>query len=169
MPIPEFISALRSKIGHDLLQLPTVLVLIRDEANRLLLVKDGDDGLWTCPGGIVDPYELPANAAVREAWEEAGVQVQLTSLVGVFGGELCYTHYSNGDKVAWVSIVFAARVVGGSAAPDGEETTAAQFFTAEEVAALALKRYLPMMLAAAESASPGYFQPSTWYPTPSIN
>jgi 8-oxo-dGTP pyrophosphatase MutT (NUDIX family) len=164
MPVPEFIKALRSKVGHDLLHIPTVLVLIRDDTDRLLLVQDGDDGLWTAPGGIVDPFELPANAAVREAWEEAGVQVQLTALVGVFSGELCYTNYSNGDKVAWVSTVFAARIVGGTAAPDGQETTAAQFFTAEEVAKLSLKRYLPMFLAAAESGQPGYFQPATWQP-----
>lgn len=163
MPVPEFIQSLRSKIGHDLLQIPTVLVLIRDDSNRVLLVKDGDDGLWTCPGGIVDPYELPANAAVREAWEEAGVHVELTGLVGVFGGELCYTHYSNGDKVTWVSTVFAARVVGGSAAPDGQETTAARFFTTEEAMALPLKRYLPMFLAA-EANGTGHFQPATWQP-----
>lgn len=164
MPVPEFIKSLRSRVGHDLLQLPTVLVLIRDDSNRLLLVKDGDDGLWTAPGGIVEPFELPADSAVREAWEEAGVQVELTGLVGVFGGELCYTNYTNGDKVAWVSTVFAARVVSGSALPDGQETTAAGFFSADEIATLPLKRYLPLFLAAAAGGSNGHFQLPTWQP-----
>lgn len=30
-------------------------------------------GLWTIPGGRVDPGESPAEAAAREAYEEAGV------------------------------------------------------------------------------------------------
>lgn len=172
MPVPEFIHSLRQKVGHDLLHLPTVLVLVRDESNRLLLVRDGDDGLWTAPGGIVEPFEVPADCAVREAWEEAGVHVQLTAMLGVFGGELCYTHYSNGDKVAWVSTVFAAKVLSGAAMPDGQETTAATFFAIDEIATLPLKRYLPMFLAAADAGSSGYFQRASWQPatcrTPSL-
>ncbi|MBK8277038.1 MAG: NUDIX domain-containing protein [Nitrospira sp.] len=38
------------------------------------------------PSGIVDPRELPSDAAVREVWEEAGVYVELTQVLGVFAG-----------------------------------------------------------------------------------
>ena len=34
-------------------------------------------GLWTLPGGRVDPGETPAQAAEREAFEEAGVSGRL--------------------------------------------------------------------------------------------
>jgi 8-oxo-dGTP pyrophosphatase MutT (NUDIX family) len=34
-------------------------------------------GLWTIPGGRVDPGETPAEAAEREAFEEAGVSGRL--------------------------------------------------------------------------------------------
>jgi ADP-ribose pyrophosphatase YjhB (NUDIX family) len=41
-------------------------------------------GQWVFPGGYVDRGEHPEEAAVREAWEEAGVGVQLRGLIGVY-------------------------------------------------------------------------------------
>lgn len=110
MPIPEFIQTLRAKVGHDLLHLPSVGVLARDAEGRLLIVQDSDDGTWTCPGGLVEPFEIPADAAVREAWEESGVLVRLTGIAGVFGGPECYTNYANGDRISWVATIFTAQV-----------------------------------------------------------
>lgn len=164
MPVPEFIKSLRSKVGHALLQVPTVAVLVRDDAGRLLLVQDGDTGLWTCPGGLIEPFEQPADAAVRETWEEAGLHVELTALVGVFGGELCQTHYRNGDKVAWVATVFAARIIGGTAKADGDETTAIRYCTADDLATLPVKPWVKLFIDAAETAGSGYFQPASWQP-----
>jgi 8-oxo-dGTP pyrophosphatase MutT (NUDIX family) len=164
MPVPEFIRELRSKVGHALLQLPTVAVLVRDESDRLLLVQDSDSGLWTCPGGLVEPFELPADAAVREAWEEAGVHVELTALIGVFGGEVCQTHYRNGDKVAWVANVFAARIIGGTAKADGDETTAIRYCTADELVTLPMQPWVRLFIDAAATAGTGYFQSARWQP-----
>ncbi len=64
MAIPEFIKTLRAKIGTELLQVPTVSVLTYDNQGRILLVQDKSSGLWGPPGGIVDPHELPSDAAV---------------------------------------------------------------------------------------------------------
>jgi 8-oxo-dGTP pyrophosphatase MutT (NUDIX family) len=33
---------------------------------------------------MIEPFELPADAAVRETWEETGLFVELTGLIGVF-------------------------------------------------------------------------------------
>lgn len=70
MAVPPFIAALRSKLGSDLLLVPTVVVIARDAEERLLLVHDRDSDNWTLPGGIIEPGEAPADAAVREVWEE---------------------------------------------------------------------------------------------------
>lgn len=167
MPTPDFIRSLRAKVGNDSLHLPTVAVLAYDEAGRLLLVRERDAQLWVCPGGIVEPEELPSNAAVRETWEEAGVWVELAHLVGVIAGEQCFTEYTNGDRITWVVTLFAARALTAVPRADGDETTHAGFFTADEIAALPCKPNLRRFLAAARAASPGaYFAPATWRPAP---
>ncbi|WP_119316763.1 NUDIX domain-containing protein, partial [Calidithermus terrae] len=59
---------------------------------RVLLVEH--EGLFTFPGGGVDPGEGFEQAAVREAWEEAGARVRLKGLLwenaGREGPERCY-------------------------------------------------------------------------------
>ena len=59
-------------------------VLCQDERGRLLVVHDTFKQHWTIPGGVVDAHEDPASAAVREAWEEAGVRVAAAEVAGVF-------------------------------------------------------------------------------------
>jgi 8-oxo-dGTP pyrophosphatase MutT (NUDIX family) len=166
MAIPDFIKSLRSKIGTDLLQIPTVGVLAYDEGGRLLLVQDKPSGLWGPPGGIIDPYELPSDAAVRETWEEAGVLVEPTRVLGVFAGAHFAGAYENGDQVACVATVFAARVIRGTPRPDGVETADARLFFPAEVAKLPCKPHLEVIQRALSLAHhETYFTPATWQPT----
>ncbi|MGA6828125.1 NUDIX domain-containing protein [Nitrospira sp. NS4] len=165
MPIPDFIKSLRSKIGTELLQVPTAAVLVHDDQGRLLLVQDNRSGQWGLPSGIIDPHELPSDAAVRETWEEAGVFVQLTHLLGVFAGEHFSHVYDNGDQLAVVSTVFAARVVRGTPHGDDEETSDARFFSPAEIDSLPCARYfLVIRKAISQNQSRAYFKPATWQP-----
>lgn len=53
----------------------------------LLMVRRGRapaEGLWTVPGGRVRYGEYLADAARREVLEETGIEVEVTSLLGVF-------------------------------------------------------------------------------------
>lgn len=57
-------------------------------ADRLLMSQLADDvvggaGLWTLPGGGVDPGEEPLDGLVREVYEETGQQVRPGALVQV--------------------------------------------------------------------------------------
>jgi ADP-ribose pyrophosphatase YjhB (NUDIX family) len=79
--------------------------VVRDGDGRLLLVRRGRPpsvGLWSVPGGRVEPGETPAEAALREVREETGLDVVI------------------GDLLATVEIGeflvhdFAATVVGGA-------------------------------------------------------
>ena len=59
--------------------------LAYDEAGRLLLVQRANEpgrGLWSVPGGRVEPGEDDAAALVREMWEETGLRVTPGELVG---------------------------------------------------------------------------------------
>jgi 8-oxo-dGTP pyrophosphatase MutT (NUDIX family) len=143
----SYIRALRAKIGHDLIFQPTAACLIRDRAGRVLLVRHVD-GWWTLPAGAVDPGETPAEAARREAREEASVEVKLRSIAGVFGGYPDFHfRYPNGDEMAWVTTVFEARITGGVPTPGDDETGEVRWATLEEAFELGLTAGTRHMLA----------------------
>jgi ADP-ribose pyrophosphatase YjhB (NUDIX family) len=165
MPMSDYIRRLRSMIGTTVLEVPTVSILTFDDDNRVLLVRHAEGNDWTTPGGMIEPYETPANAAVREMWEETGLHVELTRLIGVFGGDLCTSTYSNGDRLSWVSTAFAATRIGGAPRPDGEETLEVRYFGREEIRALRCKPHVGMIVDA--GYLPGHdacFQRPTWQP-----
>lgn len=165
MPIPDFIQALRSKIGTDLLQVPTASVMVHDDQGRLLLVQDKKSGLWAQPSGIIDPHELPSDAAVREVWEEAGVFVELTQILGVFAGEHFSGVYPNGDQLSVVATVFAGRVISGAPRGDDEETSDARFFLPGEIEHLRCYSHFHVIRQAVrQNQSTAYFKPATWRP-----
>jgi ADP-ribose pyrophosphatase YjhB (NUDIX family) len=59
--------------------------IVRDEAGRLLLVRRAREpalGLWSIPGGRVEPGEDDQTAVMREVCEETGLIVQVEELVG---------------------------------------------------------------------------------------
>ena len=123
MAISPFVKRLRELVGSELLVLPSVSVLPRDEHGRLLLVRLIDTGNWATIGGAVEPDESPQAAACREAEEEAGVTLRLGSILGVLGGPEYRVTYPNGDKTAYVVTAFDATVEGGTPRPDHEETS----------------------------------------------
>jgi len=165
MPMSDYIRRLRALVGTAVLEMPTASVLVFDDAKRVLLVRHVEGNNWTTPGGMIEPYETPADAAVRETWEETGLFVELTRIVGVFGGPQCTATYSNGDKVAFVSTVFAARPLRGTLTPDGEETLEARYWSLEEVARLTCKPHVSLFVEAAlASESVAQFQKPSWTP-----
>lgn len=141
MPASPYLSRLRRVVGKEMLLLPSVTVLPHDEAGRLLLVCERDSGRWGTIGGTVEPGESPAAAAVREAREEAGVEIVVGPIVTAVGGPEYEVEYANGDRCSYVAVVFEAEVVSGSPRPDGHETTAARWFERSELAALDLNSF----------------------------
>jgi ADP-ribose pyrophosphatase YjhB (NUDIX family) len=133
----DYVRALRGKIGTDLLLMPSAHVLIRDGDGRILLVRHVE-GRWQLPGGAVDPGEGPGEAAGRECVEELGVAVELERIVGVYGGPQHRFRYANGDEVAWVVTIFAARIVEGRPEPSDDEVDAVGWFAPGELGDLPL-------------------------------
>lgn len=93
--------------------------VICDQAGRVVLIKRGTEpgkGLWSVPGGSVDPGESLAEAAAREAREETGLIVSI-------GRELWSVRVPSGDGRIYEIHDFAATVTGGAlcAADDAED------------------------------------------------
>jgi ADP-ribose pyrophosphatase YjhB (NUDIX family) len=165
MPMSEYMRGLREALGPRLLEIPSVSILVFDARDRVLLVKHADAGAWTTPGGAVEPREVPADAAVREAWEETGLDVELLRVLGVYGGPEFTTTYRNGDAVSFAMTVFEGRPRGGRLCADGEETLEVAYFARDALSRIPLQ---PWVVRVVENAladrGATHFDAPTWRP-----
>lgn len=102
-------------------------VVIEDDG-RLLLVRRAHEpylGQWMLPAGFVEYGEFAGETAVREAFEEAGLVIELTGLTGLYFGT------DDPRNVAHLA-VYSARVTGGQLTP-GDDASEAAFFAASEL------------------------------------
>jgi ADP-ribose pyrophosphatase YjhB (NUDIX family) len=165
MTLSPYIRDLRARVGHSRLILPSVSVHVFDDLGRLLLVQQREDGVWSTPGGFIEPDERPADAARREAWEEIGVVVRVERVVGVYGGPECVVRYPSGDEAQYVIIAFGCAIESGELRPDRDETVALGFHSAAEASSLTLAPWLraALPLVYASTGQP-VFLPPTWLP-----
>lgn len=133
MPIPEYVANLRAKVGNDLLWMPgmTAVILRDDPASQdglplALLVRRSDNGEYTPVTGIVDPVESPKETAVREAMEEACVEIEVERLVAV--RVVPPVTYPNGDRSAYLDVAFRCRWVSGEPRVGDDESTEAAWW-----------------------------------------
>ena len=67
------------------IRVPCAGAIIKDETGRLLLILRGHEpgkGLWSVPGGRIEPGETDQQAVVREVLEETGLEVACGALLG---------------------------------------------------------------------------------------
>ena len=97
------------------------IAIIKD--GKILLQQREDFETWGLPGGAIEAMETPAEAAVREAHEETGLNVEITHLVGLY------------TKPYWNSTValFAATVIDGEFHMDQKETIDLEFFAPDKL------------------------------------
>ncbi|MDQ1102932.1 8-oxo-dGTP pyrophosphatase MutT (NUDIX family) [Nocardioides zeae] len=131
MPVPDFIAALRARIGTAELWLPGVTAVVvrpapRPGAREVLLVRRSDNGAWTPVTGICDPGEEPAVTARREALEETGVEIVVDRLALVRTTGLVV--YPNGDRNRYLDHTFACRWVSGEAYVADDESSEVGWF-----------------------------------------
>jgi 8-oxo-dGTP pyrophosphatase MutT (NUDIX family) len=102
---------------------PSVNVVVANDAGDILLIRRSDNDNWALPGGAIDLGESAAQAAVRETREETGIDCEITGLVGIYTDPkhiILYT--SNGEARQEFSIVLTARPLGGQPTTSSEST-----------------------------------------------
>jgi ADP-ribose pyrophosphatase YjhB (NUDIX family) len=97
---------------------------------RLLVIQRGTPpgaGLWSIPGGKLEPNETLAQAVAREVREETGLVVEV--------GPLACVVERIGDDYHFVILDYLARQIGGTLAA-ASDVRAARWVTDDELASL---------------------------------
>jgi len=116
---------------------------------RLLLVRRATEpwlGRFDIPGGFCEPDEHPEQTAVREVREETGLEIEVTSFLGIW-----LDGYPHPDEVATttMNVYYRAVVVGGEERPDPGEVDELGWFSPDELPAeIAFPDHASQVLAA---------------------
>lgn len=133
MPIPDFVRDLRAKVGTAPLWLCGATAVVVDD-ERILLIRRADTGAWTPITGIIDPGEEPAVTLVREAREEANVEIAVERLTSTWVTRPIV--YDNGDRARYLDLTFRCRYLGGEPRPVDGEASEVAWFPIEEMPAM---------------------------------
>lgn len=126
--------------GYATPKLDVRAAVFRDD--RILMVQERTDGLWTLPGGFADVGDSPSVAIEREVLEESGFVVKVTRLVALFDRNR-HPHPPFGFHI-WKAF-FLCELRGGAAAPS-IETSDVGFFPENELPPLSRGRIAPDQL-----------------------
>lgn len=99
------------------------VVILDDSRQQVLLQKREDFRLWNLPGGMVEVGEAPAEAAVREAKEETGLDVEVIRHIADF----------NCPQIDEIVHVYDCRVIGGEIVKQGSETLDVAWFALDQL------------------------------------
>jgi len=103
--------------------IPTVDVIITTNEGVILIRRKNHPYGWALPGGFIDYGESAERAAVREAKEETGLDIELTGLHGV------YSDPARDPRQHTISTVFMARAKNLSTLQAGDDAEAVSTFT----------------------------------------
>jgi 8-oxo-dGTP pyrophosphatase MutT (NUDIX family) len=163
--ISPYVAELRRRIGTSRLLLPSVSAIVYGPQGEILLVRQRDGDVWSTPGGSLELDENPVDAVVRETWEETGLLVQPTALIGVFGGPAFVVRYENGDETQYVMSVFECSIKSGEVTGVTDEVTACRFISEAHFRTLVVSPWtqevLPLCYARPRDPIIG---PVTWAP-----
>jgi 8-oxo-dGTP diphosphatase len=107
-------------------RIPCVGAVIKDPDGRLLLIKRGNEpgaGLWSLPGGRVEPGETDEQAVTREVREETNLTVECGRLLG--RAELPGPGETVIDVSDYVAVVTGGELAAGDDAADARWAAAA--------------------------------------------
>ena len=102
---------------------PAAVAVVARDDGAVLLIRRTDNGNWALPGGAIEMNESVAEAAVRETFEETGMQVEVTGLLGIYSDPGHVIHFTSNDEVRReFSVVLTARPVAGEPTPSTESS-----------------------------------------------
>lgn len=122
-----------------------VRAVLFDDADRVLLMKERLDGLWSLPGGWADPGDTPASAAQREMLEEAGHHVRVVKVIGCWDRDM--QGHTPKMSVSVVKLFFLCEQTADPEPPSELETLDLGWFSLDDLPELSLSRVTHAQLA----------------------
>jgi 8-oxo-dGTP pyrophosphatase MutT (NUDIX family) len=113
---------------------------------KILLTRRADNGKWCLPGGGMESGESAAEAVEREVFEETGLRVRPTRLIGIYTSPDLIIEYNDGNRFQLVAMSFEAELVGGELGLS-DETTEVGYFTPEQIKSMDLVEHHPQRIA----------------------
>ncbi|WP_301271070.1 NUDIX hydrolase [Halomonas sp. Y3] len=113
--------------------IPAACTVIQREDGAILMVKrlhPPEAGLWSVPGGKVDPGESLRDAAAREAFEETGLRVEV-------GQRLWTAQLARDDDIIYELHDFAASPIGG-VLQAGDDAAKVRWVPADQISSMPL-------------------------------
>lgn len=151
----EWLASVGSGVPGYVTPKTAVGAIVGNERGEILLTQRADSGVWLYPVGWADVGYSPSEVAVKEVYEETGIEVEPTSIVAVFDGlRLGFA------RTPLYSLIFHCRMLGGELRGHPLETTAVGFYPRDRLPQPLAggARWLDLAFAALESESrPCYF------------
>jgi len=119
----DWLADVGSGVGGYVTPKVAVAAVVGNERGELLLTQRADSGVWLYPVGWADVGYSPSEIAVKEVYEETGIECEPSTLVAVLDGlRLGFA------RVPLYSLVFHCRMLGGELRGHPLETRAVGFF-----------------------------------------
>jgi ADP-ribose pyrophosphatase YjhB (NUDIX family) len=82
VPVEKIVPVIQDKNGYKTPKVD-VRAVVFNETGEILLIQEKADNFWAMPGGWADVGYSPAEVAVKECFEEAGIKVETKKLLAV--------------------------------------------------------------------------------------
>ena len=149
MGMSGYYKDLREKIGNQLIFMPSVAGIIRNDKGEILFGRKHNEENWGLIAGAIEIGETPAQAMVRECYEETGLTIEPKRIIGVYGGEDKRFIYQNGHEVEYLTIVFECCIKSGELQTDNEEMEELRYFAENRIPPIA-NRYPSYIFSSAQ-------------------
>ncbi|MBP1990613.1 NUDIX hydrolase [Paenibacillus eucommiae] len=123
-----YIQDIRKLVGTRPIIMAGVSIIVLNEQNEILLQKRSDSGDWGVIGGALELGESLEQAAVRELYEEAGLQTDDLKFICLLSGADMYYKYPHGDEIYNVVAVYETRDYTGEPCINDDEGLELKFF-----------------------------------------
>lgn len=119
----EWLSTVGEGVAGYVTPKVAVAAIVGNDQGEILLTQRADSGIWLYPVGWADVGYSPSEIAVKEVYEETGIEVEPVSLISVLDGlRLGFA------RIPMYSILFHCRMIGGELNGHPLETRSVGFY-----------------------------------------